>query len=159
MTDNSPGRLALKLRALFNVIIEEAGANPRFARKIDAALSQAVQEAIRPEADVLLQARQGTVLSEKKTQHDPHPMLHNVTFDPLECHIEAAILNGREQEARAFLGRLDRTQLEEVVKVQRLPGAKNLQKTILEAVDAASAVDAIVGSASEKLRYRYSAAR
>lgn len=84
-------------------------------------------------------------------------MLHNVTFDPLECHIEAAILNGREQEARAFLGKLDRAQLEEVVKVQRLPGAKTLQKTIQEA-DAASAVDAIVGSAAERVRNRYSAA-
>jgi hypothetical protein len=85
-------------------------------------------------------------------------MLHNVTFDPLECHIEAALLNGREQEARAFLGKLDRVQLEEVVRAQRLPGAKMLQKAILEAPDPASVVDAIVISATEKVRSRYSAA-
>ncbi|MBI4724856.1 MAG: hypothetical protein HY765_07720 [Rhodomicrobium sp.] len=75
----------------------------------------------------------------------------------LRGHIEAALLNGREQEARAFLGKLNSAQLEAVVKAQRLPGAKGLQKTIQEA-DAESVVDAILGSAAERVRNRLSAA-
>jgi hypothetical protein len=85
-------------------------------------------------------------------------LLHNITFDPLECHVEAALLSGREQEVRTFLGKLDRWQLEEVVKAQRLPGTRNLQKAIFEG-DTPSAVEAIVGSAFERIRSRLSTAR
>ena len=85
-------------------------------------------------------------------------LLHNISFDPLECHIEAALLGGREQEARNFLNKLDRWQLEEVVKAQRLPGTRNLQKAIYEG-DTPSAVEAIVGSAFERIRSRLSTAR
>ena len=85
-------------------------------------------------------------------------LLNNISFDPLECHIEAALLGGREQEARSFLNKLDRWQLEEVVKAQRLPGTRNLQKAIYEG-DTPSAVEAIVGSAFERIRSRLSTAR
>jgi hypothetical protein len=85
-------------------------------------------------------------------------LLNNISFDPLECHIEAALLGGREQEARSFLNKLDRWQLEEVVKAQRLPGTRNLQKAIYEG-DTPSAVEAIVGSAFERIRNRLSTAR
>jgi hypothetical protein len=85
-------------------------------------------------------------------------LLQNISFDPLECHIEAALLGGREQEARSFLSKLDRWQLEEVVKAQRLPGTRNLQKAIYEG-DTPSAVEAIVGSAFERIRSRLSTAR
>jgi hypothetical protein len=85
-------------------------------------------------------------------------LLSNISFDPLECHIEAALLGGREQEARGFLNKLDRWQLEEVVKAQRLPGTRNLQKAIYEG-DTSSAVEAIVGSAFERIRSRLSTAR
>jgi hypothetical protein len=85
-------------------------------------------------------------------------LLQNVTFDPLECHVEAALLSGREQEARSFLCKLDRWQLEEVVKAQRLPGSRNLQKAIYEG-DTTSAVEAIVSGAFERIRGRLSTAR
>lgn len=93
-----------------------------------------------------------------KDANKANKMLHNISFDPLECHIEGALLSGREQEAREFLRKLDRWQLEEVVKAQRLPGTRNLQKAIYEG-DTASAVDAIVGSAFERIRSRLSTAR
>ncbi len=97
----------------------------------------------------------GAAAAKEKSEGDHAPC--TAAFDPLECHIEAALLSGREEEARAFLRKLDRTQLEEVVKVQRLPGAKGLQRTINEG-DGPLAVDAIVGSAAEKVRNRFSAA-
>jgi hypothetical protein len=93
-----------------------------------------------------------------KDANKANKMLHNISFDPLECHIEGALLSGREQEARDFLCKLDRWQLEEVVKAQRLPGTRNLQKAIYEG-DTTSAVDAIVGSAFERIRSRLSTAR
>ncbi len=141
MTAGPDGRLLAKLRALFDAIVEEAGANPSFAAKVEAALADRKE----PQPN-----------HAPKGPNETHKMLHNV-FDPLECHIEAALLNGREQEARAFLGKLNSAQLEAVVKAQRLPGAKGLQKTIQEA-DAESVVDAILGSAAERVRNRLSAA-
>jgi hypothetical protein len=93
-----------------------------------------------------------------KDANKANKMLHNISFDPLECHIEGALLGGREQEARDFLSKLDRWQLEEVVKAQRLPGTRNLQKAIYEG-DTATAVEAIVGSARERIRSRLSTAR
>ncbi|ADP69348.1 hypothetical protein Rvan_0058 [Rhodomicrobium vannielii ATCC 17100] len=87
---------------------------------------------------------------------DSPSMLDGVTFDPLECHIEAAVMGGREQEARAFLGRLDRSQLEEVVKAQRLPGQRSLTQAIRDA-EQTSAVNAIVDSAAERVKRRFSA--
>jgi hypothetical protein len=144
------------LRALFDVIAGEARANPAFARKLGASL-ESLSDRLGHEFPAAMSARQPATASRPKEVSDAHPMLHNITFDPLECQIEAALLNGREQEARNFLGRLDRAQLEEVVKAQRLPGAKSLQKRIQEA-DAASAVEAIVGSAAERVRSRFSAA-
>jgi hypothetical protein len=144
------------MRALFDVIAEEARANPAFARKLGASLEN-LSNGNGHEFPAAVSARRPTPAPRPKEASDAHPMLHNITFDPLECQIEAALLNGREQEARNFLGRLDRAQLEAVVKAQRLPGAKGLQKRIQE-VDAASAVEAIVGSAAERVRSRYSAA-
>jgi hypothetical protein len=93
-----------------------------------------------------------------KDANKANKMLHNISFDPLECHIEGALLSGHEQEARSFLAKLDRWQLEEVIKAQRLPGTRNLQKAIYEG-DTATAVDAIVGSAFERIRSRLSTAR
>ena len=150
MTDTAI-RVLTRLRALFEVIAEEAHSNPAFARKLEAALGGA------PEMSSMGGASKLTRPATKEAGAG-HAMLHNITFDPLECHIEAALLNGREHEARAFLGKLDRAQLEAVIRAQRLPGAKNLQKTIHED-DPAAAVDAIVGSAAERLRSRHSAAR
>ncbi len=149
---NAASRVATRLRALFDVIGEEARANPLFARKIEASLESAAA------CDFLAarSARGPVPVARPKEIAEAHPMLHNITFDPLECQIEAALLNGREQEARNFLGKLDRVQLEAVVKAQRLPGAKSLQRKIQE--DAVSAVEAIVGSAAERVRSRYSAA-
>lgn len=156
MTDD-PTTAALKgLRALFDVIAEEIRINPGFAGRVEASVAR-MAERRRPQTEIPRAARKHPAPARAKEPTEAHTMLHNVTFDPLECHIEAALLNGREQEARAFLGKLDRAQLEEVVKAQRLPGARNLHKTIHEA-DRARAVDAIVGSAAERLRSRYSAA-
>jgi len=135
MSENSEARLLTRLRALFEAVAEEARINPSFAAKAEARLAQ-------------VEAALGK----------SHTILKNVTFDPLECQIEAALISGREQEARDFLGKLNRTQLDEVVKVQRLPGAKGLHKTISEE-DATTAVDAIVGSAAERVRSRFSASR
>jgi hypothetical protein len=150
-------KLLPKLRALFDAIMEEAAANPAFAAKVEAALaSEETDKSKLPGASK--QVKKAPAVAVKPKPAEAHHMLHNVTFDPLECHIEAALLNGREQEARAFLGKLDRAQLEEVVRAQRLPGAKMLQRAILEAPDPASVVDAIVISATEKVRSRYSAA-
>jgi hypothetical protein len=155
MTDASARALA-RLRALFDAIAAEARVNPTFARKLEASLdSLPIQKA--HEFPAARSARRPAVASRPNEAIDAHPMLHNITFDPLECQIEAALLNGREQEARNFLGRLDRAQLEAVVKAQRLPGARSLQRKIHEA-DAASVVEAIVGSAAERVRSRYSAA-
>jgi hypothetical protein len=151
MNEDRSGRLLQALSTLLEVIAQEASTNPAFARKVEAAFKLA-DHALRP------QRRQEAAPQSSAEFGKGQTLLQNVTFDPLECHLEAALLGGREQEARAFLGKLDRSQLEEVVKAQRLPGAKSLHKTILEG-DAASAVDAIVGSAEERVRSRISAAR
>ena len=152
MTD---ARALARLRALFDAILGEAQANRAFAERLEAAII-AVELAV--QGGLAAGARNHAAPTAKpKDGGDAHTLLHTVTFDPLECQIESALLNGREQEARAFLGRLDRAQLGAVIKAQRLPGAKSLQQRIQEA-DAASAVDAIVGSAAEKVRNRHSAA-
>ena len=155
MTDTA-SRVLARLRALFDAIATEADANPSFARKVETSLAAAALESRLYEIPNTAAARKPLHAAEKEAG-ETHPMLHNITFDPLECQLEGALLNGREQEARAFLGKLDRGQLEAVVKAQRLPGAKGLQKKIEEA-DQASAVDAIVGSATERVRSRFSAA-
>lgn len=142
MSEDRETRILATLRELFEAIAAEARGNPSFAGKVEASLANVA----------------GTRGKNMPAPAASNKLLHNVTFDPLECHIEAALLTGREQEARAFLGKLDRVQLEQVVKAQRLPAAKNLQKTIFE-TDTASAVDAIVGSAAERVRNRLSAAR
>jgi hypothetical protein len=152
MTDAAAKVLA-RLRALFEVIAAEAQANPHFARKVDASLDGPP----RVTTEIRVVSSRGGAAPAPKDVGDAHPMLHNITFDPLECQIEAALLNGREQEARNFLGKLDRVQLEAVVKAQRLPGAKSLQRKIQEA-DSSLAVEAIVGSAAERVRSRFSAA-
>ncbi len=151
MTDTAI-RVLTRLRALFEVIAEEAHSNPAFARKLEAAFGGAPETASMGGASKLT-----TPAATPKEAGAAHTILHNITFDPLECHIEAALLSGREQEARAFLGKLDRSQLEAVIRAQRLPGAKNLHKKIHED-DPAAAVDAIVGSAAERVRSRHSAA-
>jgi hypothetical protein len=150
MSEEREAKILTGLRELFEAIAEEARANPSFAGKVEATLAHAGASA---KARSLL--GHAAVAKDKAK---PHSLLHNITFDPLECHIEAALINGREQEARAFLGKLDQAQLEEVVRAQRLPGAKSLRQKIAEA-DAASAVDAIVGSAAERVRSRLSAGR
>jgi hypothetical protein len=148
MNEDRPQLILSRLRGLFAVIAEEARANPEFAGKVEATLGIAAGR--KPYAPALPASR-------PKEKSEAHKMLHNITFDPLECHIESALLGGREEEARAFLGKLDRGQLDEVVKAQRLPGAKSLSEKILE-TDTATAVDAIVGSAAERVRSRLSAA-
>lgn len=150
MTDAA--KVQARLRALFEVIAAEAQANPGFARRVEASLDSA-QKA----TEIRVVSSRSGAAPAPKDACDAHPMLHNITFDPLECQIEAALLNGREQEARNFLGKLDRVQLEAVVKAQRLPGAKSLQRKIQEA-DPSLAVEAIVGSAAERVRSRFSAA-
>ena len=42
----------------------------------------------------------------RERRHQGNTLLQNITFDPLECQIEAALLGGREHEAR-ISGRLD----------------------------------------------------
>jgi len=160
MTESRAEELEAKLKGLVEAIVQEASGNPVFAKKVEAALS------LRPEHadDKSLAARlRQEIFSAARTQQASHPMLQNAaqsqSFDPLELHLEAAIIGGMEQEARAFLGKLDRAQLEQVVKAQRLPGARALQKAIAEAQDPSTAVDAIVGSAAEKVRGRFLAAR
>lgn len=150
MTDAA--KVLARLRALFEVIATEAHANPGFARRVEASLDGA-QKA----TEIRVVSSRSSAAPAPKDAGDAHPMLHNITFDPLECQIEAALLNGREQEARNFLGKLDRVQLEAVVKAQRLPGAKSLQRKIQEA-EPSLAVEAIVGSAAERVRSRFSAA-
>lgn len=144
MSEERQARILASLRVLFEAIAEEARANATFAGKVEASFANAAAPS-----------------NKTRTVAPPsgaNKLLRNVTFDPLECHIEAALLSGREQEARAFLGKLNRAQLDEVVRAQRLPGAKGLQKTIFEA-DTASAVDSIVASAAERVRNRLLAAR
>ncbi|MGO8954988.1 MAG: hypothetical protein ACLPWS_13125 [Rhodomicrobium sp.] len=152
MSESREAKILKSLAALFEAIAEEALANPSFAGKVEASLAKTGALLKPPRKPAAPAAPKDSGKMPTRT------LLHNVTFDPLECHIEAALISGREDEARAFLGKLDRGQLEEVVKAQRLPGAKSLHKAILEA-DAASAVDAIVGSAAERVRNRLSAGR
>ncbi len=154
---DASARIQARLRALFDAIAGEARVNPAFARRLEASLERAAAQNGCEFPGTSAARRPVAPVARPKEIGDAHPMLHNITFDPLECQIEAALLSGREQEARNFLGRLDRAQLEAVVKAQRLPGAKNLQRRIQE-TDAASAVEAIVGSAAERVRSRYSAA-
>jgi hypothetical protein len=151
MNGKHESTLLTRLRALIGAVAEEARVNPAFAAKAEASLAQA-------EAALKVPPRAGGPEPKLAEDSKSHTILQNVTFDPLECQIEAALIGGREQEARDFLSKLNRTQLEEVVKVQRLPGAKSLHKTIFEE-DGSSAVDAIVGSAAERVRSRFSAAR
>jgi hypothetical protein len=153
MTDTA-ARVVARLRALFDAVATEAHANPSFARKVETSLAAALEPRL---CEIPNTAAARPLHAAKKEVGETHPMLHNITFDPLECQLEAALLNGLEQEARAFLGKLNRGQLEAVVKAQRLPGAKGLQKKI-EEDDQASAVEAIVGSAAERVRSRFSAA-
>jgi hypothetical protein len=150
MSESREAKILAGLAALFEAVAEEAIANPSFAGKVEATLAKAAAPSKRTRKPAAPAAPKDS------GKMHTHTLLDNVTFDPLECHIEAALITGREHEARAFLGKLDRGQLEEVVKAQRLPGAKSLHKAILEA-DAASAVDAIVGSAAERVRNRLSA--
>jgi len=170
-------KVMAKLRALFDVIAAEADANPAFARKVEASL-QSIFDRSAAEANAesiarrFAPTRRATVAApwtqppppwaapsspSRAAAPETPSMLDGVTFDPLECHIEAAVLGGREQEARAFLGRLDRSQLEQVVKAQRLPGQRSLTQAIRDA-EQASAVDAIVDSAAERVSRRFSAA-
>lgn len=151
MSEIREAKLLTRLRALLEAVAEEARINPSFAAKAEASLAlveAALEAAHWPSRPLPMPADGGK----------SHTILKNVTFDPLECQIEAALIGGREQEARDFLGKLNRTQLDEVVKTQRLPGAKGLHKTISEE-DAAAAIDAIVGSAAERVRSRFSASR
>lgn len=157
MTESpNAGKLLKRLDALVRVIAAEARVNPQFAARVEAALGSLMT--------ALAAAKTGVLPSRPKAGAKPVPkageaneLLHAVTFDPLECHLEAALMGGREEEARAFLGKLNRAQLEEVVVAQRLPGAKTLRKVIQEGEEA-TAVDAIVGSAAERVRNRFSAA-
>jgi hypothetical protein len=151
MSENREAKLLTRLRALFEAVAEEARVNPAFAARAEASLALTEAALAAPQRASRQQPRPAD-------GGKSHTILQNVTFDPLECQIEAALISGREQEARDFLGKLDRTQLDEVVKVQRLPGARGLRQTIAEA-DAATAVDAIVGSAAERVRSRFSASR
>ncbi|MBT3070188.1 hypothetical protein KKP04_04800 [Rhodomicrobium sp. Az07] len=182
MSEPQTKALLLKLRALFEAIAREADANPAFARRVEASLHSILDRApAGPDAETIASrfapprnapppppwvprapsswsppAESPRAAQSPRAAPDAPSMLDGVTFDPLECHIEAAVMTGREQEARAFLGRLDRSQLEEVVKAQRLPGQRTLTQAIRD-VEQASAVDAIVGSAAERVKRRFSA--
>lgn len=158
MNDDRQARILAALRELFDVIAEEVRSNPSFAGKVQASLANAAGVINPPRNLPVPVAAPPAAAPAAKDSGKANKLLHNITFDPLECHIEAALLGGREQEARVFLSKLDRWQLEEVVKAQRLPGTKNLQKAIFEG-DSASAVEAIVGSAFERIRSRLSTAR
>jgi hypothetical protein len=158
MNDDRQARILAALRELFDAIAEEVRSNPSFAGKVQASLANAAGMMNPPRNLPVPVAAPPAVAPAAKDSSKANKLLHNITFDPLECHIEAALLGGREQEARVFLSKLDRWQLEEVVKAQRLPGTKNLQKAIFEG-DSASAVEAIVGSAFERIRGRLSTAR
>jgi hypothetical protein len=187
MNDDRQARIIAALRDLFDAIAIEVRSNPAFAGKVQAALlgtaaappavpaqpagpAQSAMNALRGASTAAAPARPVSPVLAAIPAAMPLPppgskdpklnnsLLQNVTFDPLECHIEAALLSGREHEARLFLSKLDRWQLEEVVKAQRLPGTRNLQKAIFEG-DTASAVDAIMSSAFERIRSRLSTAR
>ncbi len=180
MNDDRQARILAALRELFEAIAEEVRSNPAFAGKVQACLTgtpvapptPSAMSALRsasaaapgrpvspvPPAAAPAAALQPALPPGAPKDSKANMLLHNVTFDPLECHIEAALLSGREQEARLFLSRLDRWQLEEVVKAQRLPGTRNLQKAIFEG-DTPTAVDAIMSSAFERIRSRLSSAR
>jgi hypothetical protein len=158
MNDDRQARILAALRELFDAIAEEVRSNPSFAGKVQASLANAAGMMNPPRNLPVPVAAPPAAAPAAKDSGKANKLLHNITFDPLECHIEAALLGGREQEARVFLSKLDRWQLEEVVKAQRLPGTKNLQKAIFEG-DSASAVEAIVGSAFERIRGRLSTAR
>jgi hypothetical protein len=151
MSGNREAKLLTRLRALLDAVAQEARVNPAFAARAEASLALA-------EAAIAAPQWPSAPRPKPADGGKSHTILQNVTFDPLECHIEAALISGREQEARDFLGKLDRAQLDEVVKVQRLPGSRGLLQTIADK-DAATAVDAIVGSAAERVRSRFSAAR
>ena len=160
MNEDRQARILAALRELFDAIAEEVRSNPSFAGKVQASLANAAG-VINPPRNLPVPVAAPSAAAPAPAAKDSgkaNKLLHNITFDPLECHIEAALLGGREQEARAFLSKLDRWQLEEVVKAQRLPGTKNLQKAIIEG-DSASAVEAIVGSAFARIRSRLSTAR
>src|SRR5262249_27930988 len=119
MSENRQARLLTRLRALLDAVAEEARINPSFAAKAEAALAL---------AEAALAAPQWPAAPQPKLPDSgkSHTILKNVTFDPLELQIEAALISGREQEARDFLGKLNRAQLDEVVRTQRLPGTKGL---------------------------------
>ncbi len=159
MTGDRQARILAALRELFDAIAEEVRANPSFAGKVEASLAK-TGGTPNPSRNlpVPIAPAKPVPAAAPKENAKANMLLHNVTFDPLECPIEAALLSGREQEVRAFLGKLDRWQLEEVVKAQRLPGAKSLQNAILEG-DTASSVEAIVRSALDRIRSRLSTAR
>jgi hypothetical protein len=155
MNESGKEKLRVQLRAFFEAIMEEADANLGFARKLAHALAgEGTEDAA---ADTAPQSGKKNKPAIAKPV-SPAPPPASQSFDPLELHLEAALISGQEAEARAFLERLDRAQLEEVVKAQRLPGGKNLQRLIREATDSACAVNAIVDSAAERVRSRYSAA-
>ncbi len=158
MNEDRQARILAALRDLFDAIAEEVRSNPSFAGKVQASLANALgmPGPVRNLPAPVVTPPPPAAASKESTKSNM--LLHNVTFDPLECHIEAALLNGREQEARLFLNRLDRWQLEEVVKAQRLPGSRNLQQAIYEG-DTATAVEAIVGGAFERIRSRLGSAR
>ncbi len=158
MNDDRQAGILAALRDLFDAIAEEVRSNPSFAGKVQASLANAAEKLSPPRNTAVTVAAPPAPAGTPKDSGKAHKLLHNISFDPLECHIEAALLGGREQEARSFLAKLDRWQLEEVVKAQRLPGTRNLQKAIFEG-DTASAVEAIVGSAFERIRSRLSTAR
>lgn len=137
-----------RLRAFFDAVLGEAERNPPFAKALSEAL--AVSEAARETPKAVQPA--------SASQQDSKLRIPAAGFDPLAVHLEVALLNGREQEAREFLRKLSRSELQEVVQAQRLPGAKALQKAILEAPDPAAMVDDVVASAGQKAKGRLSAA-
>jgi hypothetical protein len=144
-------KLQHKLVTLIGVVLEEAEANPAFARRLES-----VFEGGRLGLEERLQMAAPTDAARIEPKSS---VITQASFDPLEVHLEAALVNGKEQEARAFLHRLSRSQLEDVVKAQRLPNSRALQKTISEAQSPSAAVDSIVESAAQKARGRVAAAQ
>jgi hypothetical protein len=139
--------VGLALKSLFNVILAESEVNPPFAAKLAQALRAVEQDAAAPEAAETAQSSEDEAAAQEAG-----------SFDPLQVHLEAAVIDGLEVQVREFLGKLTRPQLKEIVSAQRLPHATGLMSLIDTAETSSEAIDSIIDSVVEKVRARISAA-
>jgi hypothetical protein len=166
-------QLALKLAAVFEAVVAEVKANPVFAEKLGAIItggegeqSHSGRNRMRKKSPIANPSaapeQPATAPLQQKAQGKIQDEGH-APFDPLKVHLEAAIINGRESEARAFLTALTAEQLETVVRAQRVPQAKALQKLIQETSGVGSnpeshVIDAILNNVAASVRGRQLAA-